>query len=172
VTAYKFLRAGAVGPFSDVRWLRPSGSAPGKWLEAGEVEMCRRGIHACAVDDLPYWFQDELWEIELGGEVQRVGHKLAAERGRLVGRIVPWDADAARSFSLACAERAAAIAARAPEVSGHAEDAAATAEAGKAAVTGYIASRAAELAGGAEAYEAERAAQVDWLVERLALPVG
>ena len=62
---------------------------------------------------------------------------------------------------------AATLAAVAPEVSGHAADAAATAEAGKAAVTGAIVSRAAELTGGIDAYEVERAAQVEWLVARL-----
>jgi hypothetical protein len=169
MNAYKFLRSGGLAPFAAVRWPRPDAAGPGEWLETSGVEMCRRGIHACALEDLPYWFQDELWEIELAGGVQRTGHKLAAPRGRLVRRVEGWDADAARSFSLACAERAAAIAANAPEMSGHAQDAAATSEAGKAAVTGYIVARAAELTGGVEAYEAERSAQVEWLAARLEL---
>jgi hypothetical protein len=169
VKAYKFLRNGGVAPFTGTRWPRPQNGRPGQWIDAGRVETCRRGVHACTPDDLPFWFQDELWEIELDGEVQRVGHKLVARRGRLVRRVGGWNAGVARSFSLACAERAAATAARAPEVAAHAADAAATAEAGKAAVTGYIAARAAELAGGVEAYDAERAAQVGWLAERLGI---
>jgi hypothetical protein len=169
VKAYKFLREGGVAPFTGTRWPQPANGDPGQWLEAGPVEVCTRGIHACGRDDLPYWFQDELWEIELGGEVKRAGHKLVAPRGRLLRRVDGWDADAARSFSQACAERAAAIAARSPQVSAHAGDAAATAEAAKAAVTGYIVARAAELAGGVEGYEAERSAQADWLADRLDL---
>jgi hypothetical protein len=169
VTVFKFLRAGGVAPFTGTRWRQSANGGPGEWVDAGRVEVCRRGIHACAREDLPYWFQEELWEIELGGEVQRTGHKLVAPRGRLVRRVDAWNADAARSFSLACAERAAAIAERSPEVSPYAADAAATAEAGKAAVTGYIVARAAELTGGVEAYEAERAAQAEWLAERLGL---
>jgi hypothetical protein len=169
VKAFKFLRDGGVAPFTATSWPRPENGDPGQWIDAGGLDMCRRGLHACALEDLPYWFQDELWEVELDGEVQRLGHKVAARRGRLLRRVEAWNADTARSFSLACAERAAAIASRSPEVSAHAQDAAATAEAGKAAVTGYIVARAAELSGGVEAYDAERSTQVGWLVERLGL---
>jgi hypothetical protein len=166
---YKFLRDGAIAPFTGVRWPQPCGDQPGEWLDAGDVEPCRRGIHACRLDDLPYWFQDELWEIELEDDVQRIGHKLAARRGRLVRRIDAWDSESAHAFALACAERATALAVESPEVAGHAADAAVHAGAGKAAVTGYIVSRAAELAGGVDGYDKERAAQVEWLAGRLGL---
>ena len=167
--AYKFLRPGAVAPFTAVRWPRPEGDGPGAWLEATGVEPCRRGLHACAREDLPYWLQEELWEVELDGDVQRVGHKLVARRGRLVRRIGAWDAGAARAFSLDCAGRAAGYAAAAPEVSGHAADATGFSDGSRPAVTGFIASRAAELSGGVEAYEAERSAQVEWLTRHLGL---
>jgi hypothetical protein len=167
---YKFLRPGGIAPFTLHAWPLPRDHQPGDWVETDGVEPCRRGVHACAREDLPYWFQDELWEIELEGAVTRVGHKLAASRGRLVRRIEAWNADSARAFSRACAERTTGYASRSPEVSGHASDAAAAAEGGRAAVTGFIASRAAELSGGVEAYEAERSAQVAWLTEHLGLP--
>lgn len=167
--AYKFLRAGGVAPFTAHRWPLPRCDEPGTWVETAVVEPCRRGVHACTHEDLPYWLQDELWEIELEGDVRRVGHKLAARRGRLVRRVDAWNAESARAFSLACAERTARYAAGSPDVAGHASDASVAAEGGRAAVTGFIASRAAELSGGIGAYEAERSAQVAWLTERLGL---
>src|SRR5690242_18164858 len=108
--AYKFLRPGAVAPFTAVPWPQPDGDGPGAWLESAVAEPCRRGVHACTAADLPYWLQDELWEVELDGDVQRVGHKLVARRGRLVRRIADWNEDAARAFSRDCAGRAAGYA--------------------------------------------------------------
>ena len=59
--AYKFLRAGRVGPFSAFQWPEPD-----VWVRAApELAACRRGIHACRPSDLPWWLADELWEIEL-----------------------------------------------------------------------------------------------------------
>jgi hypothetical protein len=138
-------------------------------VEAGAVDPCRSGVHACTRDDLPYWLQDELWEIDLEGDVQRVGHKLVARRGRLVRRLDAWNGDSARDFSLACAHRVAGFAAGSPHLAGHTSDAATYAERAHAAVTGFIASRTAELSGGVEAYDAERSAQVAWLTEHLGL---
>lgn len=161
--AYKFLCAGGGAPFTGVAWPRPEGSAPGGWLEAGPIDPCRRGVHACLIEDLPYWIQDELWEVELGGEVRRVGEKLVAERGRLVGRVDSWNAETAGAFARDCVARTVELAAREPAVAGHATDAEKNAAKGNAAVTGFIASRAAELAGGIDAYEAERSRQAAWL---------
>lgn len=167
--AYKFLRDGGIAPFTALAWPRPEGDMAAVWVDGGTVDPCRNGVHACGRNDLPYWIQDELWEIDLDGDVQRVGHKLVARRGRLVRRIDAWNPQTARVFSLACAGRAAEYAASAPGVAGHAADAAAIGQSGRAAVTGFIASRAAELSGGVEAYDAERSAQVAWLVENLGL---
>ena len=167
MTAFKCLRAGAIGPFTEFEWPQPTGSDPGTWVDAGAVDLCRRGIHACQAEDLPYWLQDELWEIELEGDFQRIGRKLAARRGRLVRRMSAWDPDAARAFALTCADRVTRLATSAPEVSGHADDAVRNAAIGKAAVTGFIAARAAELIGGVDAHDAERALQVEWLAKRL-----
>jgi hypothetical protein len=99
--AFKFTCRGAVGAFSGVAW-----PAPGEWLEAGGDELCRSAVHACRVEDLPWWLDEELWEVELDGVGAAGRHKLSARRGRLVRRIEGWDADAAREFSEACAWRA------------------------------------------------------------------
>src|SRR5437660_664030 len=60
--AYKFLRAGRIGPFSRFAW-----PEPGVWVRASASDRCRRGIHACRMRDLPWWLGQELWEIELDG---------------------------------------------------------------------------------------------------------
>jgi hypothetical protein len=56
VIAYKFLRAGRVGPFSGVAW-----PAPGTWLHAaGGGRACDRRVHACRLRDLPEWIDAAL----------------------------------------------------------------------------------------------------------------
>jgi len=166
--AYACLRAGGIAPFTEVRYPQPDGDRLGDWLEIDRVGS-RGGIGACTAGHLPYWLLDELWEVELEGDVQQIGHKLTARRGRLVRRVDSWDTEMARTFSLACAYRAEAIADRSPDLAAHAADAARFAADGNAAVTGYIVSRVAELAGGVDAYDAERSAQAAWLADRLAL---
>jgi hypothetical protein len=68
--------------------------------------VCKRGIHACRTHDLPWWLGEELWQIELGGEVTRGQHKLVAPAGRLVSRIDGWTTPRAHEFAEACAGRA------------------------------------------------------------------
>ena len=91
--AYKFLRSGAVAPFSSFAW--PTGS-PGPWVEA-EPHVCVSGIHACRAADLPYWLGAELWEIELDRAVDET-RKVVAPRGRLLRRVDGWDVSTARAF--------------------------------------------------------------------------
>ena len=84
MTAYKFLRAGAVAPFSGVVWPAPRGGEPGAWVRAsGALELCGRGVHACRAEDLPLWLFDELWEIELDDPVQPAPTHVVAAGGRL-----------------------------------------------------------------------------------------
>jgi hypothetical protein len=106
--AYKFLRAGGVGPFSGHAWPPPARGEPGPWViaAAGAAVVCRRGVHACRPRDLPWWLQDELWEIELDGAVTPGRHKVMASRGRLLRRVDAWDAECAQRFADACARRA------------------------------------------------------------------
>ncbi len=182
VIAYKFLCAGAIGPFSGHRWPLPGDAAPGPWVAAagGEPALCHGAVHACRVRDLPWWLQDELWEAELDGDVTAGRHKIMAPRARLLRRVDGWDAACSQRFGDACAgrarehadaalERAAASAARIPQ--GMAGDAATRARSGAAIVAAYIAAHAAAQLGGAEAMEAERAWQSAWLRSQLALRV-
>jgi hypothetical protein len=120
--AYKFLRPGAVGPFSRLPWPVPDAGAPGPWVHAtGAPTVCRGAVHGCRVEHLPWWLQEELWEVELAEPVRATGHKLTAPSGRLVRRVVRWDDAAARRFSRACAREAAGHAAAALEAGGRPE---------------------------------------------------
>jgi hypothetical protein len=131
------------------------------------------GVHACRIDDLPYWIGAELWEVELEGA--RQGHrKLVATRGRLVRRVEGWDGRAQREFAGACARRVRgradeATGERAEQLRAYASDAAANAERGEVALLGFIAARAAEVDAGTAGYAAERAAQASWLAAELRL---
>ena len=99
--AYKFLRAGRVGPFSGVAW-----PAEGEWLRAtGGDGACSPRVHACRVEDLPEWMDHELWRVELDGDVRVDCGKLVADRGRLVERVAVWDAELMAAFAEACALR-------------------------------------------------------------------
>jgi hypothetical protein len=111
--AYKFLRPGAVAPFSGQRWPVPADGEPGEWV--------RDGVYACERRHLPLWIWEELWEIELGGDVEAHDQKLRARRGRLVRRVAPWSPDGAKAFARACAARAAHHAAEPLRAAGHAE---------------------------------------------------
>jgi hypothetical protein len=164
VNAYKFLAAGAVGPFSGFRW--PTGT-PGPWVE-GEPHPCASGVHGCLVGHLPYWLHEELWEVELDGALP-AGRKLVAPRGRLLRRIEQWDAGCARSYADACAETASALAGDSPKVAVYANDAAVRAGMGHFAASALITARIAELVDGEAGYESERARQARWLADRLGL---
>ena len=98
--AYKFLLQGRVSPFSGVTWPAEN------WIEAdGTLVRCRSGIHACRVRDLAYWLTDELWRVELGGEVIEYEFKVVSRRAKLVGRIDAWDVGTRQDFIRMCLHR-------------------------------------------------------------------
>jgi hypothetical protein len=90
--AYKFLAAGRRAPFSGFAWPK------GEWVGADALEPCRSGIHACRPEHLAYWVMDELWAIELDGDLVESELKVVARRGRLVERISAWNDEAKREF--------------------------------------------------------------------------
>jgi hypothetical protein len=119
VIAYKFLCAGAIGPFSRFAWPPPRRRGPGAWVTGTpDPAPCRGAVHACRTSDLPWWLQDELWEAELDGEVATGRHKVMAPRGRLLRRVEGWDAACSQRFADACAARARDHAAAALERAG------------------------------------------------------
>lgn len=124
--AFKFLSEGGRGIFSDFRWPLPWNGTPGSWVTAGlPLEPCVNGIHVCREDDLPYWIDDELWVIELRGEVTTHDRMIVAEEGRLVTMIADWNRETAMSFAEVSALRARDAAAEALRSAGRGEEAAA-----------------------------------------------
>lgn len=162
--AYKFLRGDGTGVFTRFAWPPPDRDAPGAWVEA-PIVVCRSGIHACRVDDLPLWLGRELYAIELAGTIVEERTKVVAERGRLLRRVAGWDDATRAEYARACADRAHGYAAGLPDWDLAVEP---TAAAGPAAI-GFIAARIAEARDGLAGYRAERALQVAWLTARLDL---
>ena len=198
MTAYKFLAPGAVGPFTGFRWPLP-GAGGGAWVEAPPGAGPARWVHACRVADLPYWFADELWSVELDAQdaqVRESERQLAAPRARLVEHVAGWDAAAGRALAEACAWRTRELAVVRLAPAAGAELAAAQdlasleaaareagrrpeaayvatavhyARAGVAATAAFVAASLAAASGGVEAFHAERAWQARWLAGRLRL---
>jgi hypothetical protein len=105
--AYKFLCDGGIGLFSGFAWPCPADGLPGLWVDAdGALEQGGNGIHACRPADLPHWLNDELWHIELAGEIFEHDRGLVSRRGRLVERVDAWTPQAAAALARDCASRA------------------------------------------------------------------
>ena len=104
--AYKVLIDGRSG-FTGWRWPLPDDGGPGEWVVAsGTPKLCVSGIHACTVHQLPQWLGEELWTIELAGEIVRTDAALVASEGRLLARVEAWSAAARTAFGQDCAWRA------------------------------------------------------------------
>jgi hypothetical protein len=167
--AYKFLRPDGGSLFSRFRWPLPEGSEPGPWVEAGSVDLCRVGIHACRLGDLPYWLGSELWEAELDGEpIVADRTKVAAPRGRLLRRVEGWTAELRDAYCEMCAARARERLAARPDLAHWGVVIEPSMREGPA-LLGFIAARIAEEDAGMPAYYAEREHQSRWLAERLGL---
>jgi hypothetical protein len=104
--AYKFLAAGAVAPFTGRPWPLPSAQVPGAWLVAPRGDLARRGVHACRVEDLSLWPDEELWLVELEGPFILDPFQIIAAGGRLRRRVEAWNTETAREYAAACAWRA------------------------------------------------------------------
>jgi hypothetical protein len=178
VRAYKVLHNGRSG-FMGWRWPLPEGGRPGEWVVAeGPLGLCTNGIHSSTVDQLPQWLGDEIWELELDGEVLRTEPALVARRARAIQLVEAWDGQARVAFCQDCAGRAREVAARYPAgaelLSGKIEP---FTERGMAAAVGYwTALLTGEGATGCRsgpdydrAFVQERAAQAGWLRRELSL---
>lgn len=114
VTAYKWLKRGAVDPDEDF-----------VWSDIGQQELTLEsesstGVHAYLLGGLPYAMEDELWEVELRDvahpalvsdlntrdELKRQHQKevtLLSRTGSLVRHIVAWTPQVADEFARECA---------------------------------------------------------------------
>jgi hypothetical protein len=166
--AYKFTRPGGRSPFTGFVW------PVGEWVEAeGETGLCANGIHACRVEALPRWVDDELWQIEVEGiEAEHEG-VVVARRGRLSRRIESWNPETSRELARSCAAHIRKLAAQHPEplLLGRAEMIAQIADGPDPSATAlsmYTTAHAAdEVVPGS--YWIERRRQAEWLRERLGL---
>jgi hypothetical protein len=120
--AHAFLADGSVSYPSGFAWPRPAAGKPGAWVTAG-VDAAPDVVRGCRSDQLPYWLDAELWEIELDGQIAEDGHALLGERGRLRARQHGWTDEAAWDFVEACAFRVRDRAAGLLESSGRAGEA-------------------------------------------------
>jgi hypothetical protein len=167
-TAYKFTRPGAVSPFTGFAW------PVGDWVEAeGEVALCANGIHACRLEALPRWLDDELWRIELDDVREEHEGTVIARRGRLLKRIDGWTPETSRELARSCAARARELAEQnpAPLFRAMADDIAATADGPDPSATAlamYCTAHAFDVASPGGYYE-ERRRQAEWLRDRLQL---
>jgi hypothetical protein len=113
---YKFLRQGAIAPFSGHEWRE------GEWVTvSGELEACSNGVHVCRRRDLPYWLADELWLVDVDGERLELGQKLVVRRAQLRSRVKDWPNPVARDFALDCVWHVRDLAVRELERNGQAE---------------------------------------------------
>ena len=161
--AYKFLGAGGIAPFTGFRW------PVGEWVDAGGADPCRAGVHACRVGDLPIWMDEQLWEIELEGEIVEQTRKLVAARGRLLRRLEEWTPALQRDFGHGCLQRTRERVGFLPVLSGFVVDVERLVGQGRVPLGAFAAARAAELRDGPAGYEEERRLQSAWLAERLGL---
>ena len=170
---YGFLGKGAVAFLSGFRWPQPVDGEPGRWVRV-DMDAPREVVRGVEVEQLPWWLDDELWEVELDGSLVTDGRAVAADRARLLRRVDAWTPETARELVAACEQRVRelALADYADDVVLYAEDADRPATA--AAVAAYIAAHA--LAGGDKgaagyetSFERERRWQVEWLKRRLQL---
>lgn len=161
--AYKFLTDDGVAPFTGFRW------PTDEWVDAAAVEPCFSGIHACTVEQLPYWLGPQLWEIELDGDILRQARKLVAARGRLVRRHEGWNDQLRAGFATNVLERTRECFGSVPVLSGYVVDIERFRATGRVGLAAFAAARAAEWSGGPRAYERERARQAHWLAKHLGL---
>lgn len=175
--AYKVLTEGR-SDFTGWRWSLPEGDRPGEWVHAdGPLGLCVNGIHAASTEQLPQWLGDEIWEIELGGQVLSEEPGLIASQARLLRRIDAWDEATRRRFAETCLARAREIAEAYPQGLGLVEKIEHTVSWAGAAPAGYFtAMLSGESATGRHAgadYDAafarERSIQAKWLRRKLGL---
>jgi hypothetical protein len=145
--AFKFLARGAIGAVSEFAWPRS-----GEWVEAeGPLQLCASGVHVCRAADLAHWLHEELWVIEVGGELIEGVDCLIAARGRLVRQVDAWTGGGAARFAQAAHDHAAQLVAAQPG-------------ADQPRLQGFLADATAHMPGGATALSAFCSAMtIAWL---------
>ena len=101
---YKFMSLGCVGPYSGAKL------TPGEWLPPveGDLVICRNGYHFCKAENFAEWIRDELYSVEVRGEIIEGDDKLCAREIKMT-RIEKWNDKTMCLFAADCAERALPI---------------------------------------------------------------
>ena len=154
--AYKFLKKGRVGPYSDFQWPDIGIELP---AVKGSLELCKNGYHFPRNSYLPRWIEAELYEVEIGGERIDDDDKFCV-RGpvRLVRRLDGWDEKNQRLFACDCAERALTRTEKPDERSVKAVEVARLYAHGQVNEEGLMAAERAAISAYSVAYRAYRAA--------------
>jgi hypothetical protein len=101
VRAYVFLDPAATDYVSGVRWPVPDEPGVGAWLEA----CARAPLRGYPADQLLWWLDQHLWEVELAGDVRETDRSVLGARGRLLAPVDAWTPDVARELTADCARR-------------------------------------------------------------------
>ena len=151
--AYAFLDPAATDYVSGVQWPVPHEAGPGPWLETGAGEPLR----GYSADQLLWWLDQQLWEVELDGDLRETDRSVLGARGRLRAPVDAWTPGVAHELPTNCALRlrdrtvaaleadgrkdAAAVLAAANDLESIADAAASAAsgEAGSSLLAGYTA---------------------------------
>lgn len=76
----------------------------------GPRDPCRAGLHVCRIADLPLWMNEELFAVEVDGEIDEYATFAVTARARLSVRIEGWGFESAHRFSDDCAWRTRTLA--------------------------------------------------------------
>ncbi len=94
--AYVFLKSGAIDPFGKTSWITATN---GEALRGPRTGNDRNQVRVCRVVDLPYWLNDELWQVELGEPITELACGISSKSARLVRQIPEWSPPRARTFA-------------------------------------------------------------------------
>ena len=65
----------------------------GKWMPEikGELELCKKGYHICRPDEVVYWLDEAIFEVEYDGEIVEGFDKCVVRKARLLRKIEAWE---------------------------------------------------------------------------------
>lgn len=106
---YKSFTADLRSVYRRFNWPLPVNGAPGEWLPAveGELELCTNGYHACKRDQIVYYLDAVLAEVEFaeGSELLHGNNKVCGRGPARVVRLLDgWNNRTQRLFACDCAE--------------------------------------------------------------------
>jgi len=108
MTLYKAIDKDNKGPYSDFDFTPylPHDGQPGEWLpKVDKLEMCEFGWHYADENHIIAWLREQIFEVEVRGEVLDGDNKSTAQEMRLVRKCEGWNERTARLLACEYAER-------------------------------------------------------------------